>query len=106
MSKKYVQGSILNEVTATELVEERAKCDFDTKELSLLYSPQWIIDKVGEEVAVMKANEGYGNSHKYYEFSAEEVQQNWVRKLTIAKKLKPEGIVPEVNVEHLWFGIH
>ena len=37
MIKERVPGSIKNKIVATELVEERANCDFDGSELSKIF---------------------------------------------------------------------
>jgi len=35
----------------------------------------------------MAENPGFENTHKYYEYTAEEVQQSYYKKMLIAKKL-------------------
>jgi len=42
----------------------------------------------------MAENPGYENTHKFYEFTPEEVQQSWVKKMAIRKKLHS---TPTVN---------
>ena len=35
----------------------------------------------------MQTYEGFENTHKYYEFTPEEAQKRWAKKIEIAKKL-------------------
>jgi hypothetical protein len=60
----------------------------------------------------MEENPGFENTHKFYEYSAEEVQQTYFKKLHIAKKLystpTKNGIYAnlEENIDAIWFLAH
>ena len=41
---KHVGGSIKNKITAPELLEERARCDFDQEELAVAFMGRDIYD--------------------------------------------------------------
>ena len=78
---------MLKQVVATELQIERDNCNFDKNELAnVFYTPEVRV-KLSKYLKDMTENPGFANTHKFYEYTADEVQQNYVQKLLIAKKL-------------------
>jgi hypothetical protein len=70
MLKKIIHGSILNKVTSSDLLEERAKCNFDQKELwNIFYSrPEENAERAQVEFDI--ANDPkLALTHKYYEWT-------------------------------------
>lgn len=73
MSKK-VAGSMLNKVVASELQAERDNCNFDKEELANVFATpdgRALTEKTLREMA---ENPGFENTHKFYEYSPEEIQ--------------------------------
>lgn len=74
MLKKIVHGSILNKVTSSDLLEERANCNFDQKELWNIFHP-----RPEENALRLQAEHDMANdpklalTHKYYEYTPQEV---------------------------------
>ena len=64
---------MLQKIVASELVEEREKCNFDSEELGLLYIRKEVKEYHRNLVEEMRANPGFENTHKFYEFTPEEV---------------------------------
>ena len=81
MSKR-VQGSIKNKVTATELVEERARCNFDKEELKAMF----MTDPEGKHIMEKALKDQMEDpnlalTHKFYEMEPAERQLMWMKKL-------------------------
>jgi len=65
---------MLNKVVATELQVERDNCNFDQNELSgIFYTPE-VREMMAKNVKDMAENPGFENTHKYYEYTADEKQ--------------------------------
>ena len=64
---------MLNKIVATEILEERAKCDFDEAEMTGWYHSEQVQEKYKEDLKLMKEIPGFGNTHKFYEWSAQEI---------------------------------
>ena len=80
-----VQGSIKNKIVATELVEERNKCNFDQKELYYLYYADPEVLKLKDKCEHdAETDPILANTHKYYEWTPKEIQENWMKKLNRA----------------------
>jgi len=58
----------------------------------------------------MAENPGFENTHKFYEYTAEDVQKSWDKKLQIAKKIysTPEqnGIFGDFTQSYQWVVPH
>mmetsp|Transcript_18121 Transcript_18121/g.30956 ORF Transcript_18121/g.30956 Transcript_18121/m.30956 type:complete len:84 (+) Transcript_18121:40-291(+) len=76
-AKPVVYGSIKNKVVATDLLEERAKKDFDEKVGGGLVSliDKECHDRYKEAVEFTSSDPIMRNSHKFYEMTREEL---WV----------------------------
>ena len=76
-------GSIKNKIVATELLEERAKRNFDQKELKLITfnMPDEIDAKWNRVVSDMETDPELALTHEYYEMTREEIQLMWMKKL-------------------------
>lgn len=69
-----VQGSIKNKIVATELVEERAKCNFDQEELyNIYYSDPNIREMRQRTDRDIDSDPILANTHKYYEWTPKEI---------------------------------
>ena len=104
-----VPGSIERKITATELVEERAKCNFDMAEM------EDIIFKKSPEVKAqfkglwddLQNDPVLKTTHQYYEWTREEIQYNWMKKLNYMyhkDKKRYFGQMP--NVRFNWIVLH
>ena len=83
-TNKRVQGSIKNKVVASELLEERAKCNFDQKEMKSVMMPDENANQIISRVNYDTINDpelGYTVSHKFYDMTVEEKQVMWMKKL-------------------------
>ena len=70
-----VQGSIERKITATELVEERAKCNFDQSEMEsfiLNQSPE-LKAKFARVYDDLENDPVLKSTHEYYEMTREEI---------------------------------
>jgi len=77
-SQSKVQGSMKNKIVATELVEERNNCNFDQDELWSLYFKDPEANRIKAKAEHDVENDPImRNTHKYYEWTLEEVQQDW-----------------------------
>ena len=68
---------------ATELVEEREKCNFDTNELHQIiqYVPPEFRANFEKDWQVIENDPDLKLTHKYYEMTREEIQLMWMKKL-------------------------
>ena len=90
-NQEKVQGSIRNNIVATELVGERSKCNFDQEEMYRIYYSNPEIRKIKAKADFNAANDPImKNTHKYYEWSPKEIQENWMKKLQRAWKVDKE----------------
>jgi len=65
-----VQGSISNKIVATELVEERANCDFKQIELyQFLIGDEEVRRLYDEHIERMKSDPNTRQSHKVYDMT-------------------------------------
>jgi len=83
--REKVHGSMANKVVASDLQEERDKCNFDQKELYNLFTPferenraQVAKDQIEDPELHL--------THTYYEMTVEEKQKMWMKR-----------------INHLWF---
>ena len=80
MSKR-VAGSIKSKIVATELVEERAKSNFDHDELYTTYYSDPISREIRERVfKEMEEDPILRNTHKFYEMTTKEAQLELMKK--------------------------
>ena len=109
-----IQGSMLQKTVATELSDERAKLNFDREELAACFSTPDTKLKLKEALEHMQTYEGFDNTHKFYEFTPEEVQQRWVKKIAIGRKLYStptmDGAFTDFDSKYgfgyIWSGLH
>jgi acyl-CoA oxidase len=74
MTTKRVPGSVKNKITATEILEERAKCDFDQKQMEIIFFHDKVTLKAYREVQDdMDKYPEIANTHKFYEMTREEM---------------------------------
>ena len=85
MSKAVVQprmGSIKNKIVASDLEEERKKCNFDQKELStLLWGGQQDYARVKGIWGDLQADKGLQTTEKWYDMTREEMMEDALRRL-------------------------
>lgn len=79
--KQRVMGSIKNKVTATELLEERAKLNFDQDELYKLIFNDEASRAVMEKSMEDLNDDVLKSTHKYYEWTPAQIHLNWYKKL-------------------------
>ena len=66
-------GSIKEKRVAKALLEERAQCNFDRKEMeSILNTNQEFVNKYQDWVDIISSHKETANSHKYYDMTREE----------------------------------
>jgi hypothetical protein len=83
-----VQGSIKNNIVATELLEERSVCNFDQEELYKIYWSNPEVREIKNKADFDAANDPIMmNTHEYYEWTPKEIQENWMKKLKRAWQL-------------------
>ena len=70
MSTKRVAGSIKNKIVATEILEERAKCNFDQKELyQNFYSDKESRELMERSFKEVEEDPVLRATHKFYEWT-------------------------------------
>jgi hypothetical protein len=67
---------MLNKTVASELQTERDNCNFDRTELANLFQSPEAREKYESFLKVMRENPEFNNTHKFYEYTADEVQQS------------------------------
>jgi hypothetical protein len=65
-------------------LEERKNCNFDQKELYELFHKDPEVRAQRERAEKDLADPVMTNTHKYYEWTPEEIQQSWMKKLNRA----------------------
>jgi hypothetical protein len=80
-----VAGSMLKKVIASELVAERANCNFDRRELENILTHPDEQRRRAQNIKEMEEVPGFANTHKFYEYTENERQDAYWRKLKIAK---------------------
>lgn len=80
-TKERVMGSWKNKVTATELVEERANCDFDRDDLAQGLLGDELLTLVYDTQNDMKEYPAIAIDQTYYEMTPTEKQIMWFKKL-------------------------
>ena len=85
MSKTIVQprlGSIKNKVVASDLEEERKKCNFDQKELSThIWGGQHTYSYVKGIWADLLSDKGLQATEKWYDMTREEMMEDALKRL-------------------------
>ena len=72
MQAKPIIGSIKKGIVASDLKDERAKCNFDQKEFCNLVRGKDDVDYFKKVVATMESDPILRNSHKYYDMTRAE----------------------------------
>ena len=105
---KQVLGSMKNKIVATELLEERAKGEGNDKEelRNAFWIEKWIYDEVMIDSKQMEDHPEFANSHHYYEYSSEEAQAAWRKKLNFAWKLDKNRHFGSYGIKHAWSFFH
>jgi acyl-CoA oxidase len=74
----YRVGSIKRNIVASDLVEERAHCNFDQDELCRFIDP--LVENKKEFMTLVEKTPQLSNTHKFYEMTIAEKQENlWSR---------------------------
>lgn len=100
-----MRGSIKNKVTASEIIEERANCDFDQTQLKrFFYHSQATIDKKEKVIHFLRTVPEIANSHHYYEMTNEERLKDSFRRLHFMAKTDREFFIGRPTNEYYWAG--
>ena len=83
MSNTKVQGSILRKIVASELVQERERCNFDKQEL---YEQAWMTNKEWRDsfdwyIKDRDSTPELQLSHEFFDMTPQEKQLVWMKKL-------------------------
>ena len=89
--KSRVMGSWKNKITATELLEERANCDFDLEDFRQALTRKEVHDVFEQAQKDMREHPTLANSPDYYEMTPEEKQLMWFKKLNYIWFKMPEA---------------
>lgn len=84
LKNKRVLGDMKNKIVASELVDERANCNFDQSEMKKILMPDEVSNQIRDQVAKDIQSDpeiAWSVSEKYYEMSREEIQHMWMKKL-------------------------
>ena len=73
---------------ASDLLEERAKCNFDQKEFQNIVRGKEDVEYYKEIVATMESDPILKNSHKYYDMTREEQMVDSMKKAKRGFELK------------------
>jgi len=104
MSKRQA-GSIKNKIVAGELLEERARLDFDQQELAVNCFGKELVGCLNLQYDLMRKHPRFANSHKWYEMTREEQYQDWLEKLKFIWDNMPEHRSEFFNKE-TYMGFH
>jgi Acyl-coenzyme A oxidase N-terminal len=75
-------GSIKNKIVASDLEEERKKCNFDQKELStLIWGGKQEYERILDVWGDLKADKGLQVTEKWYDMTREELMEDGLRRL-------------------------
>ena len=88
MANTRIPGSWKNKVVASDLQEERDKCDFDMQEAKALTARHGKLQDAAAAVEVIDKHPALQNSHKFYDMTRAEKMKDWFRKTNYAYKLK------------------
>jgi len=83
---KVLGGSIQRGIVNPDLLEERAKCTFDQKELTLFLHGQKMIDEMDDVVAFTKKHPEVDDDFDYYEMSRAEKMEHWWKRIHTVMK--------------------
>ena len=90
-TKLRVAGSIKNKITATELVEERAKKNFDQVQVqNFLWGSKSDYNSMQARLEEMKNDPMLANTHKYYEMTTKEKKLHQYKKMNHIWRTYPE----------------
>ena len=70
MSKQIVYGSVERKIVSSDLIEERAKKDFNGSIEEVLHGENY--QRAKDALAFMEAHPELHNSHKFYEMTRQE----------------------------------
>ena len=87
MAKTRISGSWKNKIVASDLQEERDKCDFDMNE-ARMFSRQGKLVDAAVVAEILELHPALQNTHKFYDMTREEKMKDWFRKTNYAYKLK------------------
>lgn len=83
-----MHGSIKNGITATEILEERAKCDFDKDEVIIqFYHERKWYEQHMDDSRLREATPELANTFEYYEKTRAEKQEIAMKKQAYATKV-------------------
>ena len=74
-------GSIAKGIVATDLLEERKKCNFDQEEFWNLIWTKKHVDYYKKTIKMMESDPILMNSHKYYDMTRQEQMVNSMEKI-------------------------
>ena len=70
--QKQIIGSIAKGIVASDLLEERKKCNFDQEEFFNLILTKKHVDYFKRSIEIMESDPILKNTHKYYDMTREE----------------------------------
>ena len=87
-----MHGSVKNKIVAPELLKERQNCNFDRNELKNMFwvdeESKSVYDKCQHDV---ENDPNLHLTHKFYEWTPEEKQEMWMKKLKYLWFKSPES---------------
>ena len=88
--KKRIQGSWKNKIVASDLQEERDKCDFDQAEAltTSIDVVEWAATQDAHKYMVEHPE--LANTHKFYDMTRQEQMEHMFKKSKYAYKVRPD----------------
>lgn len=103
-------GSWKNKITASEFVEERARCDFDREELAKCLIGEETMGIINETMDDMRDHPEIASCPEYYEMDPAEKQKWWFKKLNYIWFNMPEKrekyFNPPRSLRMTWWWVH
>jgi hypothetical protein len=96
-----VQGSISRKVVATELEDERSRCDFNTQEVQKIYFfNKESKAKRDKTLEIIKSVDGFKNTHLYYDMTREEKIVYNFKRLNLFIKTDRKLVTDKLSADH------
>lgn len=86
-----IGGSIKNKIVNPDLLEERAKCNFDKEEVTKIITTDFALNYYKPWIELIKKHPELKSDEKWYCMSHEEQLRHWWEKLNIMNKLDHDG---------------
>jgi acyl-CoA oxidase len=103
-SPNYAGGSIKDKITNPDLLEERAKCTFDQREMEVFFFSKEVAELTDDLVVECKKHpEMTDLGFEWYDMTREERHEYWIKKWNIMSSINREKYITDIKIANNWW---